>query len=169
MNQPTPPLSITTSQTIGPFPHEAWRWAFDPGDPARPVQIEGHVFDGDGTPVQDAVLEAWVPGVSAPGDGPGLPPGFHRTHTDEGGRFRFSLPARGQAEEPACYVAVFARGLLKHQFSAILPPGCSESPLFDAVPVERRPTLVARGDGAAPWRWDLHLQGPSETVFFDFT
>jgi protocatechuate 3,4-dioxygenase alpha subunit len=38
------------------------------------------------------------------------------------------------------------------------------------VPTERRPTLVAREDSAnkGSLRWDIILQGPQETVFFDF-
>jgi protocatechuate 3,4-dioxygenase alpha subunit len=38
------------------------------------------------------------------------------------------------------------------------------------VPAERRPTLIAREDSAnqGSLRWDIILQGPQETVFFDF-
>ena len=164
----TPPLPITSSQTIGPFPHEGWRWAFDAGSPERPVQIAGRVLDGDGQPVSDAVLEAWVPGAAAGAPTPGLP-GLYRTHTGDDGRFRLSLPHHGLAHEPACYLVVFARGLLKHQFSAVFLAHDAEAPLLHQVPAERRATLVARPADGGAHAWDLHLQGPAETVFFDFT
>jgi protocatechuate 3,4-dioxygenase alpha subunit len=37
------------------------------------------------------------------------------------------------------------------------------------VPENRRETLMARPDAAEPglWRFDIHLSGPNETVFFD--
>lgn len=168
MSQTTSTLPITSSQTIGPFPHEGWRWAFDVGSETRPVQIAGRVFDGDGQPVSDAVLEAWLPGGAAGAALPGLP-GLYRTHTADDGSFRLSLPHHGMANEPACYLTVFARGLLNHQFSAVFLADDTDSPLLRQVPAERRSTLVARPGEAGVHAWDLHLQGPSETVFFDFS
>jgi len=43
-------------------------------------------------------------------------------------------------------------------------------PVFQAVPEDRRATLLARKDpsrGSHAWRFDIHMQGPNETVFFD--
>jgi protocatechuate 3,4-dioxygenase alpha subunit len=34
------------------------------------------------------------------------------------------------------------------------------------VPSDRRGTLIARKQGNV-WRWDVHMQGDKETVFFD--
>jgi protocatechuate 3,4-dioxygenase alpha subunit len=70
------------------------------------------------------------------------PEGWGRCGSDEDGRFEFvtERPAVGYAE-----VMVFARGLLRH-----LVTRCS----FDEVQ-----------DGVV--RFDIHLQGDDETVFFD--
>ncbi|MET0350483.1 MAG: protocatechuate 3,4-dioxygenase [Rhizobacter sp.] len=168
MSQPTPAQPITTSQTIGPFPHEGWRWAFDAGRQDLPVQVTGRVFDGDGNPVSDAVLEAWLPGTAAGFALEGLP-GLYRTHTQDDGTFRFSLPSHGVAGEPDFYLVVFARGLVKHQFSAVYLKDNPDAPLLKQVPAERRATLIAKPGPDGTFQWDLHLQGPAETVFFDFT
>jgi protocatechuate 3,4-dioxygenase alpha subunit len=51
------------------------------------------------------------------------------------------------------------------------PPhaGSSSDPVLSLVPAERRGTLAARPDESTKGRWlfDIHLQGPQETVFFD--
>lgn len=167
MNAPVPTPGLTASQTIGPFPHEGWRWAFDPHDDARPVQIRGRVFDGAGDPVDDAVLEAWVPGATSGTVLPGLP-GLFRTHAGEGGSFRLCLPRHGVAGEPAAYVTVFARGLTVHQFTAVFLGDELDPPLLAQVPEARRATVQARPADGGGFTWDLHLQGPDETVFFDF-
>ena len=54
---------LTTSQTIGPFPHEGWQWAVDAtaAGSGAALTISGAVLDGAGKPVDDAVLEAWSP------------------------------------------------------------------------------------------------------------
>ena len=161
---------ITTSQTIGPFPHEAWRWAFDPRSTATaaPLVIFGVVRDGDGTPVPDAIVEAWTPGAD-PGPVDGLP-GLIRVPSSEQGEFRLALPRRPAPGEPAAYVTVFGRGIVKHQFTAVfLPddPGLATASLLMQVPAERRATLVATPEGDG-YRWNVHLQGAHETVFLDF-
>jgi protocatechuate 3,4-dioxygenase, alpha subunit len=38
--------------------------------------------------------------------------------------------------------------------------------VLNLVPAARRGTLIARKQGDV-WRWDVHMQGASETVFFD--
>ncbi len=155
MNGPTP------SQTIGPFPHEAWRWAFDGGE--GPLLLEGRVLDGDGQPVVDAVVEAWPQGAPRHR--------FLRVPTDEQGAFRLAFASRPAPGEPLAHLVVFARGLLRHQFTAVFladDAGLDASTLLAQVPAVRRATLLAQPDGDDRYRWDLHLQGPSETVFFDY-
>ena len=63
------------------------------------------------------------------------------------------------------------RGLLKQLQTRIYfadDPANAEDPVLALVPVERRPTLIAkkRADGAL--EWNVVLQGRNETVFFDF-
>ncbi|WP_349742345.1 protocatechuate 3,4-dioxygenase [Roseateles cavernae] len=165
---------LTSSQTIGPFPHEAWHWAVEasaqPGAVAGAVAvvIAGRLLDGAGEPVNDGWIEAWTPGVAEAGP----LPGFRRVPTGEQGEFVLRLsPAVGHGE-PAAHITVFARGLLKHQFSAVFladAAGLADSGLLAQVPEARRASLLALPD-AAPghYRWDIRLQGDGETVFFDY-
>jgi protocatechuate 3,4-dioxygenase alpha subunit len=168
---------ITTSQTIGPFSHEAWQWAVDCCDPARAaidgptVTISGIVYDGDGAPVNDAQLEAWLPEAAACEAAQPLP-GFRRLPTGEQGQFALtlSIPPRPPGE-PVAYITVFARGLTKHLFTAMFlddDPALPQSAILEQVPAARRATLIAQRTEAGIYRWDVHLQGDRETVFFDY-
>jgi len=167
---------ITSSQTIGPFPHEAWRWAelLSRSGPAgaRSVSLHGAMWDGQGQPVNDGWVEAWTPqAVGVEGDRP--LPGFRRQATGSQGEFTLvlSLPPEPVPGEPLAWITLFGRGILKHQFSAVfLPdaPGLADSALLAQVPAARRDTLIAQRQPDGSYRWDIHLQGPRETVFLDF-
>jgi len=168
---------ITSSQTIGPFPHEAWRWAENlsreegPAGAGR-VSIRGAMLDGQGQPVSDGWVEAWTPqAVAVEGDRP--LPGFRRHATGSQGEFTLVLPLAAQAVpgEPLAWITLFGRGILKHQFSAVFladAPGLASSPVLAQVPAARRDTLIAQRQADGSYRWDIHLQGARETVFFDF-
>jgi protocatechuate 3,4-dioxygenase alpha subunit len=143
----------TPSQTVGPF--------FTIGlsrrrqcdvVPGGSIHIVGRVFDGDG-PVHDAVVELW----QRSGDGTL----WGRCGTDRDGAFEFvtERPPDGVAD-----VQVFARGLLRHLVTRLYFPGVSDE-VLDAVEPARRETLVAREEDGA-LRFDIHLQGDRETVFF---
>jgi protocatechuate 3,4-dioxygenase alpha subunit len=161
---------ISPSQTIGPFSHEAFRWACAASDGATgAVTINGVLRDGDGKPVDDGMIEAWSPGAAAAEEGAMLP-GFRRAPTGEAGEFTLRL-ARPAAGEPAALVTVFARGLVLHQFTAVFlddDDGLGASAMLGQVPAERRATLIARRTGAAGYAWEINLQGAHETVFFDY-
>jgi protocatechuate 3,4-dioxygenase alpha subunit len=174
-SQGTAAAGITTSQTIGPFFHDGLRWAQEAtaqvATDAPVVEVAGTVFDGAGAPVVDAMLEAWTPGAVAHEQGAAVP-GWRRAYTGEDGRFalRLSRPADAAAGAPLAYVTVFARGVLKHQFTAVFAadaPGLDGAPLLAQVPQDRRATLLARPEGGG-YRWDVHLQGDRETVFLDY-
>jgi protocatechuate 3,4-dioxygenase alpha subunit len=70
-------------------------------------------------------------------------------------------------------VAVFARGLLNHLFTRLYfanDPANDADPVLRLVPTERRGTLLAQpvlGEGVAVYKFDIVLQGPGETVFFN--
>lgn len=69
------------------------------------------------------------------------------------------------------YVTVFARGLVKHQFSAVFledDPALAQSALLEQVPPNRRDTLIARKQADGSYLWNIHMQGEHETVFFDY-
>ncbi|MEH3085059.1 MAG: protocatechuate 3,4-dioxygenase [Xylophilus ampelinus] len=169
------PAGITTSQTIGPFFHDGLRWAEEAtariATDAPLVEVSGIVHDGQGAPIVDAMLEAWTPAAVAHEQGAPVP-GWRRAYTGEDGRFvlRLSRPTGAAAGQPLAYVTVFARGVLKHQFTAVFAadaPGLDGAALLAQVPAERRATLLAQPEGGG-YRWDVHMQGPRETVFLDY-
>jgi protocatechuate 3,4-dioxygenase alpha subunit len=167
-------LPVTPSQTIGPFSHEAWQWACEATasveSNAATITISGTLFDGDGVPITDGMLEAWTPSAAQAESAHALA-GFRRIPSDENGGFSFTL-TRGPADagEPAALVTVFARGLLVHQFTAVFleDDNLDSSDLLRQVPAERRSTLVARKTGDGAYQWEIHMQGAQETVFFDY-
>ena len=77
----------------------------------------------------------------------------------------------GQTEAPHIDVSVFARGMLDRSVTRIYFPDEAElndaDPVLQAVPEHRRATLIAVSAGDNLLRFDIHLQGDAETVFFD--
>jgi protocatechuate 3,4-dioxygenase alpha subunit len=168
---------ITPSQTIGPFSHEAWQWAVDHCNPERlqtsapTITITGVVYDGDGAPVNDAQIEAWLPEAETSEAAQPLP-AFRRLPTGAEGEFslRLSTPPRPDGE-PVAYVTVFSRGLTRHLFTTLFledDPALPRSAILEQVPAARRGTLIAKKTGEAEYRWDIWLQTDKETVFFDY-
>jgi protocatechuate 3,4-dioxygenase alpha subunit len=187
-----PPLGTTPSQTVGPFFGFALPWAdgaelVAPDDPAA-IEIEGRVFDGEGAPVDDALVEIWQANrhgrYAHPEDARVELPledgfsGFGRCPTDAEGRFAFvtvkpgRVPGRdGRAQAPHLGVSVFARGLLKRVVTRLYFPDEHEANAADPVLASiedprARSTLVARQTAPGRLRFDVHLQGPDETAFF---
>ena len=75
-------------------------------------------------------------------------------------------------QAPHFNVGVFARGILKRLFTRIYfagDPANAVDPILGLVPADRRETLMAKPKLAAPslYTFDIVLQGPNETVFFD--
>lgn len=156
----------TPSQTIGPFFGVGLPWLTAPstGD----VVVRGTVYDGDGVPVDDAMLELWHAGAN--GDvASGV---FLRVFTDDAGAYslRTTRPGRvDDAQAPHIDVSLFARGLLQRVVTRIyLSDDCDlgrpDDLLLERVEADRRHTLIARPDGDG-YRFDIHLQGEQETVF----
>ena len=169
---------ITTSQTIGPFSHAAWQWAVDASaagqleTTAPTITISGVIYDGDGTPINDAQIEAWQPEAAGAEAAQALP-GFRRVPSGEQGEFslRLSQCAAPASGAPATFITVFARGLVKHQFTAVFlddDSGLAESAILQQVPAARWPTLVARKTAPGVYHWDIWMQSDKETVFFDY-
>ncbi len=82
-----------------------------------------------------------------------------------------SSDSNGRAQAPHVAVGVFARGLLKRLVTRIYFEGAPENDrdlVLSLVPTNRRATLVAkRESGTNRFRFDIVLQGPGETVFFE--
>ena len=168
--------TITTSQTIGPFPHEAWRWGVSASaalaSSAPTITISGVIRDGDGNPINDGWVEAWLPDAVAAESAQAIP-GFRRIPSNDDGAFliEVSLPTPATAGKPVLFATIFARGLVKHQFTAVFledDAGLVQSEILNQVPADRRATLIARKLADARYRWDIWMQTDKETVFFDY-
>ena len=180
----------TPSQTIGPFlhiqlPYEGEEQLVAPDDPDA-LRLRGTVIDGNGDPVDDALIEIWQANRAGRYAHPedqreDLPleegfGGFGRCATDAEGRFEFitvkpgSVPSPEGKQAPHIDVSVFARGLLKRLVTRIYFPDEAEANEADPVlsSIEdsaERGTLVAEPEDGA-LRFDIHLQGDGETAFF---
>jgi protocatechuate 3,4-dioxygenase, alpha subunit len=184
-------LPATASQTVGPFFRIGLQAHYvsdlaPAAAAADKIAIHGRVVDGDGKPVNDAILEIWQANAHGkyahPDDAQNKPVtpdfrGFGRVPTDDNGAFRFTTikpgsvaGPRGMPQAPHLLVAVFMRGLLIHLLTRIYFPSESanaDDPILALVPADRRQTLVARktADGL---EWNVVLQGTDETVFFSY-
>jgi protocatechuate 3,4-dioxygenase, alpha subunit len=185
-------LFATPSQTVGPFFSIGLDWLrgtglAPSGVSGERVTIAGRVLDGDGAAVPDALLELWQANAHGryahPEDGQDKPlepafTGHARILSDADGRFRFTtvkpgpVPAPdGGVQAPHVLVSLFARGLLRRLVTRIYfpdQPGNESDFALRRVEPSRRGTLIARRGGAdGELEWNVVLQGPGETVFFD--
>jgi protocatechuate 3,4-dioxygenase alpha subunit len=186
-------LQATTSQTVGPFFKIGFEWLncdnlVGEGVSGERVTVQGRVFDGDGVPVPDAILEIWQANAHGKYDHPEdtqnkpLEPGFKgygRVPASAEGRFRWStikpgpVPGPdGSEQAPHLVVSVFMRGLLKRLVTRMYFPDDVRNPgdpILNLVEPARRSTLIANqtARGPGPLEWNVVLQGPDETVFFD--
>ena len=168
-------LPLTPSQTIGPFFHlclttdESAGRLLGPETKGEHIQLVCRVLDGDGAPVDDAMIELWQ---AAADGGHGL---FGRLATNDDGVCVFETirPGRGQTSQaPHINVSIFARGLLKRLATRIYfadDGSNGDDAVLALVPTDRRETLLARADRANADRWtfEIRLCGERETVFFD--
>ena len=194
---PVPPLwGQTPSQTIGPFFAMAlagsqYGYALasiagpalvrpDAAIPGQRIRIEGLVLDGAGVAVSDALVEIWQAdalGCYAIAPDPTVAfSGFGRcgTGTRKDGLFWFETIKPGSAASghaPHVNVVVLMRGLLLHAFTRMYfddeAAANAADPVLASLPSNRRATLLAQRSGDAAYRWDIHMQGDRETVFFD--
>jgi protocatechuate 3,4-dioxygenase alpha subunit len=184
-------LQTTSSQTIGPYLHIGLTWLTidnlaGPGVTGDKVSIEGRIFDGEGNILPDAMVEVWQADAQGhyahPADGRPLKSnsfrGFGRCPTGHDGTFKIvtlkpgPLPfGDGRVEAPHIDVSVFSRGMLDRSVTRIYFPDEAETnaadPVLQAVPEQRRATLIAVPAGENLLRFDIRMQGPDETVFFD--
>jgi protocatechuate 3,4-dioxygenase alpha subunit len=185
-------LHATTSQTAGPFFTIGFEWLTikelaGPGVSGERITLEGKVFDGDGEPVLDAVIEVWQANAQGkynhPEDKQDKPvePGFRgfgrilpiaqgiplRHH-----QARPRAGSLGKLQAPHLAVTLLMRGLLRHLVTRVYFPdesSNSEDAVLNLVDPIRRATLLARKIPGRPgaFEWNVVLQGANETVFFD--
>jgi protocatechuate 3,4-dioxygenase alpha subunit len=185
-------LRATSSQTVGPYFSIGLTWLNQDslagnGVTGERVTIQGRVLDGDGKPVPDSLLEIWQANAHGkfahPEDTQQKPlePGFRgfgRVPADKDGNFHFTSVKPGQVpgpggkpQAPHLLVSVFARGLLRRLVTRIYfpdDPGNADDFALKLVEPARRGTLIAKKTAkAGVLEWNVILQGPEETVFFD--
>jgi protocatechuate 3,4-dioxygenase alpha subunit len=189
MNKQTP------SQTVGPFyaiglTRRTMNLLATESTQGERVRIEGRVFDGDGQPVPDAMVEIWQANAygryNHPDDKQEKPldpsfTGWGRSGTDENCFYSFETVKPGpvpgsddSVQAPHLNVTVFARGMLVHAFTRIYfsdePANEADAVLKSIKNKTRRRTLIANREdknGKTVYHFDIHLQGENETVFFD--
>lgn len=178
------------SQTVGPFYHNCLirgqeHLLTTPQTQGQAILITGQVFDGDMQPIPDAMVEIWQADARGYFNHPEDPNqaqadpyfrGFGRSDTVENGRFTFHTIKPGTIPgEPTPYINVrlFSRGMLIHAVTRLYfadELGNAADAVLNLVPPERRETLIAtqeKSAGFPTYRFDIHLQGENETVFFD--
>ena len=184
-------FEVTPSQTVGPYfaigvPYDGGNLIVPEGT-AGAIRITGTIYDGRGEAIPDHLIEFWQPdgegrfvdiyghGEQSTMDGFR---GFGRYGVEDGDGVYEMLtvkPGRvpgtdGKLQAPHIDVTLFARGMLHRVVTRIYFADEAEANATDQVlarvPAARRNTLIAQPteDG---YRFDIHLQGPGETVFFD--
>jgi protocatechuate 3,4-dioxygenase, alpha subunit len=162
----------TPSQTVGPYLSIGLPWPDGPdvvpeGTSGR-IRLYGTVYDGAGDPIPDALIETWQ--ADPDGRFGTAFRGFGRAPTDDEGSweiFTVKPGALGDGQAKHIDVNVFARGMLNRCVTRIYfaDEDNAGDPVLSSVPDNRRDTLIARptDDG---YRFDVHVQGEGETVFF---
>ena len=200
---------ITPSQTVGPFfaygltpkgrnkwdPNGTYSWKETAGDnlitpdaTGQKIRIEGCITDGDGVPINDAMLEIWQADsqgryLHARGEAPrpnAKFTGFGRSATDKQGIFSFDTikpgavaGANGKTQAPHIVFCIFSRGMLRQVYTRLYfsdEAANANDPILSLVPADRRGTLIAHkqpGGDVPVYRFDIRVQGDNETVFFD--
>ncbi|TWI58316.1 protocatechuate 3,4-dioxygenase alpha subunit [Pseudomonas duriflava] len=166
---------------------EIWNELAKPDAPGEHILLTGQVFDGNGNLVRDSFLEVWQAnheGIYDPIYDQSKPfNGFGRTATTfDSGDWTVKtvkpgkvLDSLGRPMAPHINLALFARGINIHLQTRIYFEDEGEAnaicPVLNFVEPPRRPTLMAKrfdDNGQVGYRFDIYLQGPQETVFFDF-
>ena len=168
----------TPSQTIGPYfayglTPEQYGYDFkswvdgkmvDPNTCKDAFTITGKVLDGEGNPINDAMVELWL------NDGENRLFGRYGTGTKPDNSFEFTTikPTSVDGQAPFINVILFMRGQLLHSYTRIY---FSDEELnamdetLNAVPEARRKTLIAQKTDRG-YEFDIRMQGEMETVFF---
>jgi protocatechuate 3,4-dioxygenase alpha subunit len=190
-------LQQTPSQTVGPFfayslTAEQYGYNFNSivngslindATEGEQIFITGNIFDGEGNPIHDAMIELW----QADADGnyitqyPNIPisdisfKGFGRlgTGTEEDKSFTFKTikPGSVNNQVPHINVILFMRGSLHALYTRIYfdDEQNDNDPLYKSIDVERRKTLIAKRmmkDEKTFYQFNIYMQGENETVFF---
>ena len=187
-------LKESPSQTAGPYvhigclPNEAGITGVYPADlgadmlqddtKGERITISGAVYDGTLSPLKDAMVEIW----QADADGKhGVNPTFsgwgRRGADGQTGIWTFETikPGAvafrdGRMMAPHITFWIVARGINIGLHTRMYFPDetNADDPILTRLEHQNRaPTLIAQKLGAGEYRFNIHLQGDDETVFFD--
>ncbi|SNR24509.1 protocatechuate 3,4-dioxygenase subunit alpha [Puniceibacterium sediminis] len=147
------------------------------------ITIKGTVYDGAGTALRDALIEVWQADANSKFAGKGGDTGFTGWGRSAGdmatGEFTFETvkPGRvawpdGRLQAPHVTFWIVARGinlgLHTRMYFADEAPANAEDPILTRLEHSQRiPTLLAQSEADGTYRFDIHLQGAQETIFFD--
>lgn len=153
------------------------------------IRVEGTVFDGTGAPLKDVLLEVWQANAAGIYPHPADPHagkveagfrGWGRVISDfDSGLWSFETvkpgPVTGRdgvGMAPHISVWIVARGIniglqTRIYFGDEAEANSADPVLNRVEQAHRRATLIAEKTGDNSYRFDIHLQGDRETVFFD--
>ena len=152
------------------------------------ITIKGAVYDGTGTPLRDAMVEIWQPDAAglfaSANETRGTPDpnftGWGRAAADmHTGEFTFetvkpgAVPfPDGRMQAPHVTVWIVARGinigLHTRLYFGDEAEANAKDPILTRIQHQNRiPTLLATKQDDGSYRFNIHLQGPLETIFFD--
>jgi len=157
------------------------------------IRLEGRVFDGSGALIRDVLLEIWQANAAGRYNHPAdkqedkpIDPSFRGwgrgTSDFQTGVYSFDtvkpgavVGRHGKLMAPHINVWIVARGINIGLHTRVYFPDEQEAnakdPILNGIEwVERRKTLIAERsekDGQVVYQFDVHIQGPNETVFFD--
>jgi len=171
----------------GVYPADLGATMLVPETKGERIRITGRIFDGTGTPLRDALVEIWQADAAglyaSPEEKRGRADphfsGFGRCPTDlVTGIYSFDTikPGRapfrdGRPMAPHACLWIVARGinigLNTRVYFSDEEAANAEDPVLTRIEHQNRvPTLIAQLEGDS-YRFDIHLQGPDETIFFD--
>lgn len=193
MTQPLDTHRETPSQTAGPYVHigciptfagldspyaeDLGKRPIEDGAEGRIITITGSITDGAGWAFRDAMFESWQ--CDAAGKFPGQENadpkvnGFCRFAADgETGEFTLRTVKPGAVDGQAPHIALWivARGINMGLQTRIYfeDEDNDTDPVLSRIEQRNRvETLIAKKTGDGTYRFDIHLQGPKETVFLD--
>jgi protocatechuate 3,4-dioxygenase alpha subunit len=187
-------VELTPVQTVGPYfslglMGEGDNALVRPGTEGQRIRIEGHVFDGDGDPLFNVLLEIWQANAHGrynhPLDQRPLPLdpafiGFGRASTDARGYYWFETikPGRvpredGGLQAPHVVVTVHASGVAYPLITRLYfadEAGNDTDTLLQSIDENRRHTLLAapeQRDGLTVYRFDIVLRGQAEELVLE--
>jgi len=190
---PTKPTrKQTPSQTIGPFFAQGLTAAQNGYDfdsiigntisgAGQAIRVQGQVLDGEGMPVGDALIEIWQADSQGQYDQVNFT-GLARCGTnfsDESNYLFETIKPGSCGDKQAPYITLilFMRGLTSHAFTRLYfddeAQANAEDLVLQQLPDDRRASLLAKRDESdesaegLAYRFDIHMQGDDETVFFD--